>query len=78
MSEQNAVVQELERRLSIVEEIEAQIEGSLRRAERLRQAILKMAFEERLVLQTRSGESDRSLASTIHKEPLKQTALSFE
>ncbi len=42
--EQDAIVAEIERRLSVIEELEATVEANLTRAERLRQAILVKAF----------------------------------
>jgi type I restriction enzyme, S subunit len=47
--EQQRIVAEVEQRLSVVKELEQTIEGNLKRASRLRQAILKRAFEGRLV-----------------------------
>ncbi|HLA82037.1 MAG TPA: hypothetical protein VJP78_10560 [Thermoleophilia bacterium] len=44
-AEQHRIVAEAERRLSVIGELEMQIEVNLKRAERLRQAILKRAFE---------------------------------
>ncbi|MBN2549343.1 MAG: restriction endonuclease subunit S [Anaerolineales bacterium] len=49
LNEQMRIVAEVERRLSLVQELEQTIEPSLKRAARLRQAILKRAFEGRLV-----------------------------
>jgi type I restriction enzyme, S subunit len=51
LTEQNRIVAEVERRLSVVQELEQAIEANLKRAGRLRQAILKRAFEGRLVRQ---------------------------
>lgn len=48
-AEQVRIVEEIERRLSVVDELEAAVGANLKRAERLRQAILKRAFEGRLV-----------------------------
>ncbi|MBI5049456.1 MAG: restriction endonuclease subunit S [Nitrospirae bacterium] len=47
--EQKQIIEEIERRLSVAEEIEETININLNRAERLRQAILKKAFSGRLV-----------------------------
>lgn len=47
--EQRLVIAEVERRLSVVQELEQTIEANLKRAERLRQAILKRSFEGKLV-----------------------------
>ncbi|MBI5409882.1 MAG: restriction endonuclease subunit S [Nitrospirae bacterium] len=49
VKEQGKVVEEVERRLSVAEEIEVEIETNLKRAERLRQSILKKAFSGRLI-----------------------------
>ena len=47
--EQQKIVEEIESRLSVAEEIEETIDINLKRAERLRQAILKKAFSGRLI-----------------------------
>jgi type I restriction enzyme, S subunit len=44
LSEQKRIVAEVDRRLSLVREIEAQVDANLKRAERLLQSILKTAF----------------------------------
>lgn len=49
LKEQKNIVEKVESRLSVAEEIEAAIEVNTRRAERLRQSILKKAFEGNLV-----------------------------
>lgn len=54
--EQTQIVSEIERRLSIADEVEQQININLKRAERLRQAILKKAFSGRLVPQDPNDE----------------------
>ncbi len=48
LPEQHRIVGEVERRLSMADESEAQVDANLRRAERLRRAILKRAFEGNL------------------------------
>jgi len=55
LAEQNRIVAEVERRLSVVAEVEAAVEANLARAARLRQAILREAFAGRLV---RRGDGD--------------------
>ena len=47
--EQKVIVEEIESRLSVAEEVEVAIDINLKRAERLRQAILKKAFPGSLV-----------------------------
>ena len=48
-SEQCQIVAEVERRLSIISGAEAQVGANLRRADRLRQSILKNAFSGKLL-----------------------------
>ncbi len=49
LAEQMRIVAEVERRLSIIEELEAAVESNLTRADRLRQSILSQAFSGQLV-----------------------------
>jgi type I restriction enzyme S subunit len=56
LEEQEQIVAEVERRLSVVAETEAQVEAELKRAERLRQSILKQAFAGKLVPQDPEDE----------------------
>ncbi|HEV2295271.1 MAG TPA: hypothetical protein VGR35_15570 [Tepidisphaeraceae bacterium] len=56
VSEQQEIIAEVARRLSVVEAVEAEVEHDLKRAGRLRQAILKRAFEGKLVPQDPTDE----------------------
>lgn len=67
IEEQKHIVIEVDRRLSIVDEAEIQIEANLKRAARLRQSILKRAFEGRLVPQDPRDESASVLLERIRK-----------
>lgn len=49
LTEQKVMIEEVERRLSVADELETTIETNLKRAERLRQTILQQAFSGRLV-----------------------------
>ncbi len=49
MEEQQAIVQEIETRLSVCDKIEQDIETNLKKSEALRQSILKKAFEGKLL-----------------------------
>jgi type I restriction enzyme S subunit len=49
ISEQQAIIQEIETRLSVCDKIEQDIETNLEKAEALRQSILKKAFEGKLL-----------------------------
>ncbi|MCZ6802320.1 MAG: restriction endonuclease subunit S, partial [Nitrospirae bacterium] len=46
--EQQVIVAEVERRLSVIEELEAEVTSNLKRADRLRQSILQQAFQGNL------------------------------
>lgn len=48
-AEQKEIVAQVERRLSVIEELEATVEANLTRADRLRQAILNKAFKGNLI-----------------------------
>ncbi|NOT95986.1 MAG: restriction endonuclease subunit S [Nitrospira sp.] len=50
-AEQQHIVAEVERRLSVIEELETVVEANLTRADRLRQAILQKAFKGELIMQ---------------------------
>lgn len=50
VEEQKAILGEIDRRLSVTEELETTIETNLKRAERLQQTILQQAFSGGLVV----------------------------
>jgi len=68
LAEQEEIVAEVERRLSVAEGVEAQVQAGLKRAARLRQAILKRAFEGRLVPQDPADEPAEALLERIRAE----------
>jgi type I restriction enzyme S subunit len=49
LDEQGQIVAEVERRLSVIDELEATIDANLTRADRLRQSVLSQAFSGRLL-----------------------------
>jgi type I restriction enzyme S subunit len=71
LAEQQRIVAEVERRLSVVAEVEA-VAANLKRAERLRQSILKRAFEGQLVPQDPSDEPASVLLERIRQERVAQ------
>jgi type I restriction enzyme S subunit len=66
--EQEEIVAEVDRRLSIVDELEAEVATDLKRAARLRQSILKRAFAGRLVPQDPADEPAAKLLERINAE----------
>ena len=68
LAEQEQIVSELERHLLVADEVEATITSELRRAERLRQAILKQAFSGKLVPQDSNDEPVEILLARIKAE----------
>ena len=66
--EQQAIVAEIESRLSVCDKIEESIEQSLKQAEALRQSILKKAFEGKLFSQDPNDEPASKLLERIKVE----------
>ena len=68
LAEQERIVAEVERRLSVVDNLEQVVKANLKRAERLRQAVLKEAFAGRLVPQDPANEPASVLLERIKAE----------
>jgi type I restriction enzyme S subunit len=65
LAEQHKIVEEIERRFSIADEVEKVVEQSLKQAERLRQSILKKAFGGKLVPQDANDDPADKLLERI-------------
>lgn len=74
IAEQQKIVDEIERHFSIADEVEQTIERSLKEADRLRQSILKRAFEGKLVPQNPHDEPAEKLLERIKAEKSKLRA----
>lgn len=68
LEDQQRIVAEVERLFSVIIELEKTVHSSLQRAERLRQAILKKAFEGKLVPQDPDDEPATALLERIRQE----------
>jgi type I restriction enzyme, S subunit len=74
LTEQQKIVEEIESRLSIADNMEKVAEQSLKQSERLRQSILKQAFEGKLVPQDPTDEPAEKLLDRIKEEKAKREA----
>ncbi|MGE3978388.1 MAG: restriction endonuclease subunit S [Nitrospira sp.] len=68
LAEQNQIVSEVERRLSVIDELEATVEANLTRADRLRQSILSETFSGRLMRQGTKNIPDNVTAFSLAAE----------
>jgi type I restriction enzyme S subunit len=66
LAEQHRIVAEVDRRLSVLDALDATLDANLARCDRLRQAVLKRAFEGRLV----PAEADAPLLAAEPQMPL--------
>lgn len=78
VDEQEQIVAEVDRLLSVVDEGEAQIQVELKRAGRLRQSILKQAFDGTLVSQDPSDEPASALLERIRADKSRDTSVTSE
>ena len=73
-TEQHKIVEEIERRFSIADQIEKTVDQSLKQAERFRHSILRRAFEGKLVPQDHNDEPAEKLLERIKAERTKHLA----
>jgi type I restriction enzyme S subunit len=73
LAEQQRIVAEVERRLSVLDALERTVEQNLARCARLRQSILKRAFEGRLVPQDPTDEPASALLARLRDEAVTPT-----
>ncbi len=71
--EQKKILEEIERSFSVIDQLEKTIDSNLKRAEKLRQSILKQAFEGKLVPQDPNDEPAEKLLERIKAEKAQQT-----
>ncbi len=73
IQEQREIVAEVDRRLSAVDAVDAEIGHSLKRAARLRQSILKRAFEGKLVMQVNEASAPPTPPARLSKSTTPQS-----
>jgi len=64
-AEQQQIVAEVERRLSVIDELEAAVEANLTRTDRLRQSVLQQAFSGGLLSYVSSGRDSKTSTGTF-------------
>ncbi len=74
LDEQKQIISEVERQSSVIDELEKVVNQNLKRAEKLRQSILKKAFEGKLVPQDPTDEPADKLLERIKAEKAKREA----
>ena len=73
LPEQQRIVEEIEKRFAVADELEKAVNEGLEKAEKLKQSILKKAFAGKLVAQDPNDEPASVLLERIKKEKQFQT-----
>ena len=73
LSEQQRIVEEIEKRFAVADELEKAVNDGLEKAEKLKQSILKKAFEGKLVAQNSNDEPASVLLAKNKKDKQSQT-----
>ena len=68
LQEQKQIVEEIEKRFAVADEVEKVVEDNIEKAKQLKQSILKKAFEGRLVPQDPTDEPASTLLEKIKQE----------
>lgn len=68
LNEQKQIVEEIEKRFAVADEVEKVVEQNIEKAKQLKQSILKKAFEGRLVSQDPNDEPASKLLEKIKQE----------
>ncbi|MEM9483143.1 MAG: restriction endonuclease subunit S [Cyanobacteria bacterium P01_F01_bin.116] len=76
IDEQEIIITEIDRKMSLLDELDKAIKKNLNRAEKLRQSILQKAFEGKLVSQEPNDEPASLLLERIQTEKAQQEAKS--
>ncbi len=71
LREQQVIIEEIDRYLSVADAVEATVDAELKRSDALRQSILKQAFSGKLVPQDPNDEPAEKLLERIKKEKTK-------
>lgn len=72
LDEQKKIVEEIEKRFAVADEVEKVVEDNIEKAKQLKQSILKKAFEGRLVPQDPTDEPASTLLEKIKQERSKK------
>lgn len=78
LAEQERITDEIERRLSVIREVEQEVESNLKRAERLRQSVLSLAFSGKLIRESRFTNANAHVTVRANVRHFSRAVLSAE